>query len=84
MNAIKVSKGWKVQLHTFVSSAVDLLKWSASRYGHFYLGKRTSLRIEYGEVWTPEGVRKFCRREKSLPFPENRIWFVGFQAHSPK
>jgi hypothetical protein len=41
-HAVKVYEGVVVQLHAFLTSAVDGDEWSASRPGRFTLGERTS------------------------------------------
>jgi hypothetical protein len=57
----------EVQIQTFLTPALVLGQWSASRPGSFMSGKTSPVPIGQEAVWGPEPVWTTWREDKSCP-----------------
>jgi hypothetical protein len=69
--AMKTYVGVEVQLHSFLTSALDGSEWSASQPGRFPPGKSPTLPIGYGTGWAIEPVWTRWQRKKFPTHAEN-------------
>ena len=74
---IRHIEGAEVKLHSFLTPALDGVKCSTSRLGHFISGERNLVPTEQKAGWTPVPVVTFWRRNKYLAFTGNQILEEG-------
>jgi hypothetical protein len=55
-----------------LTSVLDGGNYLVSRCGYFTLGEQHNLHVEFKDVWPPEQVCRFWRREKSPVPAQNR------------
>jgi hypothetical protein len=74
-HTMKTYRGVEVQIHIFLTLALDGGEWSASHFGHFILGERAP-GIHWIRGWVgPWPVEK---RINLSPLPGTEPWFLSF------
>lgn len=73
----------QVQLHSFLTSAVFVEDWLASRPGHFTAGKNDLFPVEQEVGWVPKSLWTLRGRDKSFTLAANRTAILRSSCQQP-